>query len=419
MIDLSLRRRPNQLAVVTRRRQLTYDQLRLQLCKSPAARGSRAATWEVDDVVYVVSRLLKGEPFLLVDSSSRSVPESDLVLSEASGNVAYGTYSTGTTSDGSRCRFVSRQSVELYLDGLFDRLSLGHGLTSYASCTPLWFDLAYTSMLGALASGGTFFYLGPIETDSPRSFRRWISACRPDVLKVTPSLAGALLGGGTRVEPPAREAVVFGGERLSWNLPAALMAANSGIKVFNHYGPAETTIGAYMNKVSVAHRSLSDTVPIGKPLINIDGRLASPADDTGDLLLGGAQVSANRDLQPLSDHGWYITGDRCRLLESGELEFLGRVDRRVKIGGVLIDLEAVERMALQVDLVQNAHARVGWVMEDPHVDLSVAGASEKDVDFLKRTLWAEFERCMGLSRGWLAIKVADKMSIKSSGKGGS
>lgn len=41
----------------------------------------------------------------------------------------------------------------------------------------------------------------------------------------------------------------------------------------------------------------------------------------------------------------YRTGDRARLLPNGAIEFLGRIDRQVKLRGFRIELEEIERVA--------------------------------------------------------------------------
>ncbi len=45
---------------------------------------------------------------------------------------------------------------------------------------------------------------------------------------------------------------------------------------------------------------------------------------------------------PDSDQVWYKTGDLCRLLDSGDMQYLGRIDTQVKVRGYRIDLGELE-----------------------------------------------------------------------------
>ncbi|MFJ6787954.1 non-ribosomal peptide synthetase [Streptomyces angustmyceticus] len=135
--------------------------------------------------------------------------------------------------------------------------------------------------------------------------------------------------------------------------------------VHNAYGPAEATV------VSTVHtmRDSDDAAgtdaapPIGRPLPGVtvvvadpDGRPVARGTE-GELLIGGGalalgyldpELTARRfravpeglDLPEVER--LYRTGDRVRMADDGELEFLGRLDDQVKISGVRIEPAEVE-----------------------------------------------------------------------------
>ena len=81
-----------------------------------------------------------------------------------------------------------------------------------------------------------------------------------------------------------------------------------------------------------------------------------PVGVAGELYIGGAQVGRGYLGQPeltaksfLADpfsakkgDRLYKTGDLCRYLPSGELEYLGRIDHQVKVRGYRIELDEIE-----------------------------------------------------------------------------
>ena len=85
------------------------------------------------------------------------------------------------------------------------------------------------------------------------------------MLKITPSHLGALLAGehGGAVLP--RRWLVIGGEVLAWGLVARIRELAPDLRIVNHYGPTETTIGCCANDVADT-RTDSASVPIGRAL---------------------------------------------------------------------------------------------------------------------------------------------------------
>ncbi|HEV2735592.1 MAG TPA: condensation domain-containing protein, partial [Longimicrobiaceae bacterium] len=171
----------------------------------------------------------------------------------------------------------------------------------------------------------------------------------------------------------------------------------------NHYGPTETTVGALAYRVPARLEEHAATVPLGRPLPGarayvLDGRMQPlPVGVPGELYVGGGGVArgylrrpdltAERFVpDPFGPPGTraYRTGDRVRWLASGELEFLGRVDRQVKIRGFRVEPGEVEAVLAQHPSVQEAAvesregALVAYVVGAPGTEAS-AGELRDDL----------------------------------------
>jgi hypothetical protein len=150
----------------------------------------------------------------------------------------------------------------------------------------------------------------------------------------------------------ALRTLLTGGDRLIRNVPHGLP-----FEVVNNYGPTETTVVATSGLLAPG---LPGPPPIGRPIQNVrtyllDERLEPvPPGAAGELYVGGsspargywkrAGLTAERFLpDPFSPGGrMYRTGDLARRRRDGAIEFLGRIDRQVKVRGFRIELGEVE-----------------------------------------------------------------------------
>jgi amino acid adenylation domain-containing protein len=143
-------------------------------------------------------------------------------------------------------------------------------------------------------------------------------------------------------------------------------------QLVNIYGPTETTVWCTSYEFR-PHDDLS-VIPIGHPSHNMQAYVLddylqpAPLGVVGELYAGGAGVARgylNRpDLtaerfipHPYSTEPGarlYRTGDRVRMLASGEIEYLGRVDHQVKVRGYRIELGEIEAVLLQQEGVREA-----------------------------------------------------------------
>jgi amino acid adenylation domain-containing protein len=153
--------------------------------------------------------------------------------------------------------------------------------------------------------------------------------------------------------------VVVGGERLPAGTARAIRSGLPGVELVNAYGVTESAITSTMGRVGDVPEG--DEVPLGHPLPGVvvvvtgpDGDVL-PAGVPGEIVIGGPGSSAS-----YLDEGTrraYIdgvggipgrflrTGDIGVVGRDGELRFIGRLDRQVKVRGHRIEPEEIELAA--------------------------------------------------------------------------
>ncbi|MEY2684714.1 MAG: hypothetical protein RJA09_1858, partial [Pseudomonadota bacterium] len=188
-----------------------------------------------------------------------------------------------------------------------------------------------------------------------------------------------------------------GGEVLPPEL-AQRYLRETGARLFNVYGPTETSIFA-----TAWACEMGDTrtrLPIGKPIDDTriyvldDALQPLPFGVAGEIYIGGGAVARgylNRpDLtarvfvpDPHNPGGrMYRTGDRGWWGRGGELHFGGRLDRQVKLKGYRLELGEIEAAALQVPGVAQAAARLSSREGQPALCLWVAPRPATDAEQL-------------------------------------
>src|SRR5262249_13615560 len=156
-----------------------------------------------------------------------------------------------------------------------------------------------------------------------------------------------------REEPGAfssLDTLLVGGDAVDPGSVRKTLAGSPPRRLLNGYGPTETTTFAAWHHIA-APPAEGATVPIGLPIANtslhlVDGDLqAVPIGVVGQWAIGGdglargycrrPAVTAERFVpDPFAEQAGarlYLTGDRVRRRADGAIEFLGRLDRQVKI----------------------------------------------------------------------------------------
>ncbi|MEU5979887.1 AMP-binding protein [Streptomyces sp. NPDC047315] len=270
-------------------------------------------------------------------------------------DIAYLSFTSGSSGEPKAVAVTHANAVH-YALALRDRLGLTEAdAPRVAHVTTLAADLGHTSWLLALATAGAVHVVPDAHTRDPEAFWSAVRAAGVSVLKTTPSHLTALLAGRPS-DAPTLDTVVLGGEALPRSLAVGLLQDEVAARVVNHYGPTETTVGATCFLASSVAELPADepTVPIGTPIGEVELRLLphDPEAGEGELYIGGKGVSAGYFGRPdetalrfvrRAGRLAYRTGDVCRRRPDGNLVFVGRSDRQVKVRGFRVDPVEIER----------------------------------------------------------------------------
>jgi amino acid adenylation domain-containing protein len=290
----------------------------------------------------------------------------------AAENLAYVLFTSGSTGLP-KAVGVEHRNLSNYIYSILDVLKPSPD-DHFALLTSLAADLGYTGLFASLCSGSS---LHVISTETAASLDSLLSTLQEhpvDYIKITPSYLAALLSCDNTNDILPRKCVVLGGEPLRWSLLQRIWKLAPQLGIVNHYGPTETTVGVVTNPVSCASESSSLTVPIGKPIRNVetylmDSEMNSVPDGTaGELYIGGESVARGylgrpdltaRQFVPnptavVPGARLYRTGDIGVKLAGGDIEFLSRTDDQVKIRGYRVELGEIEAVLATNESVRRA-----------------------------------------------------------------
>ncbi|MFL6123335.1 non-ribosomal peptide synthetase [Actinophytocola sp.] len=323
----------------------------------------------------------------VVEAPPEPAPDSD----------AYLIFTSGSTGLPKGVRITHRNLANVVRHFAAD-LALGPS-AAVAWLTTFAFDISALELCLPLAVGGRLVVASDAMRASPGPLLDLVERESVTMVQATPTtwrLLAPVAAGRLR-----DRVVLCGGEPLTGPLAEALLA--TGARVYNVYGPTETTIWS----TSAALSDPDAPITVGRPIANtfvdvLDERgRPRPIGLAGELCIGGHGVTPGYLHRPelTADRfrtgamgRYYRTGDRARWLPDGTLDLLGRDDRQVKLRAHRIELGAV-------DAVVQAHPAVSAAAVVLHGDPSADGMLVAFVEAqprpgLDRELWHHAARVL-------------------------
>ncbi len=305
-------------------------------------------------------------------------------VSLAADNLAYVIYTSGSTGRPKGVQLEQRNLTNFLL-AMRDGVGISTDDTLLA-VTTISFDIAGLELYLPLLVGGTVVIADKTQSGDGAWLAQRLDTGDITAMQATPATWRMLLAAGWGGNSSLK--ALCGGEALPSDLAQALLPRCG--ELWNVYGPTETTIWSTAVRVTpqLAERNI---VTIGRPIANTQLYILDPHHQpvpvgiAGELYIGGAGVArgylnrpeltaerfVSKDelgrmkdeedrsfiLHPSSfilDNILYKTGDLCRYLPNGNIEFFGRTDHQVKLRGFRIELGEIEAVLTQHEAIQHA-----------------------------------------------------------------
>jgi amino acid adenylation domain-containing protein len=291
------------------------------------------------------------------------VPE---IASTNISRVAYMIYTSGTTGTPKGVQ-IDNAAFAAAVRSTANAVGLTKA-TRTLCVSPFHFDGSYANLFPTLVSGGTVVIRPRDALLFPRTFFNTIVNEEITYSGFTPSYLRLLLASPQMpdLNDSTLEIIALGGEAISVADLRVLWSLVPGIRVFNRYGPTESTIAVTNVELTpdVIDRA---TVPIGRPhsgvsfvLFDEREQTIQSANHVGELYIGGVQLMvgywANPELTRkvmrsdlVPGETLYRTGDLAYRDETGNYVYVDRTDRVIKRSGVRISLVELSASMSKVD----------------------------------------------------------------------
>jgi D-alanine--poly(phosphoribitol) ligase subunit 1 len=267
---------------------------------------------------------------------------------------AYAMYTSGTTGTPKGV-LIGTAAFGAAVDATSKALDINRE-TRTLCVSPFYFDGSFATLFPTLFSGGAVV-IRPFSLLFSRTFFNTVLKEGITYTGFSPSFLRLLLASPQlpKLADSALDVIALGGEASSVADLQALWSIAPRIRMFNRYGPTETTIVVTHQHVT-PELVAEGTVPIGYPhpfvtfsLVDEDGRIIEDSDQVGELYIGGAQLMTGywgapaltaevlrSDIVP--GEKVYKTGDLVYRDRNGNYVYVDRADRVINRNGLRISL---------------------------------------------------------------------------------
>jgi len=352
-----------------------------------------------------------------ISEESEGAPESEVKPE----NLAYVIYTSGSTGRPKGV-MAAHQGLCNLADAQKEAFRIGDQsrVLQFAS---LSFDASVSEIFSTLAAGGSLHVYGQ-ERLMPGT--DLVTVLREDQI-TTVTLPPSVLAVLGEEELDHLQTVIAAGEACA----AEIVDRWARLRRFlDAYGPTEVTVCASIGECEAG----GEREPaIGRPIANmrlyiLDGAMKPvPVGVRGELYIAGAgvtrgylgrpELTAERFIPSLfggeGGERLYRTGDVCRYLPDGTIEFVGRADDQVKVRGYRIELGEIKAALDEHEAVKQSMVVVSENGRgEKQLVGYVVGEEEATAAELKRHLRERLPEYMAPS----AIVVLEKMPLTANGK---
>lgn len=297
-------------------------------------------------------------------------------------DTAYILYTSGSTGRPKGVK-ISHEAITNHMHWMNQEFPMS-ATDAVLQKTSINFDASVWEFYAPLTTGARLVMAEPEKHADPDYLLDIIHKENITTLQVVPTMLQALVEKEKLTSSPLTR-VFSGGERLSAPLQQAFFTACDA-QLINLYGPTEAAIDTTFH-ICDRHQVYET---IGSPIHNtrllvLDSEFKLvPPGVAGELYISGKGLADGYVDEALTAEAFmanryepeqtmYRTGDRVRYFADGKLEYIGRVDRQVKLRGYRIELGEIEKT-----LNSHPHVRLAAVKVLEKTEPVLAGYVELD-----------------------------------------
>ena len=343
----------------------TYPEERLHHIMSDSGMGCVLCNAET---IELVSRL--GVDAAVIDIDTLQPAQQPIIQCADRDSTAVIIYISGSTGTP-RGVEISHRS----LSNFAQRAMVGYGFTSddvVLQFSSPSFDASMEEIYPCLLAGGVLVLRTPDTASDAMELNRLIGEWGVTILDLPTAYFSVAVASMAAPElPNTVRMVIIGGEKALSNHVASFIERYPHIKLMNTYGPTECTVVCSMAELSSQIMDEHDgEAPIGRPCFGAIARVVdeagqlTPLGAVGELWIGGdgvaigyrnrPEMTEQRFVSDASGQRYYRTGDLVRWRLNGNLEYIGRSDRQVKLHGYRVEPAEIEEACCRVIGVKQA-----------------------------------------------------------------
>ena len=293
-------------------------------------------------------------------------PKSNLDLNVQPSDLSYILYTSGSTGIPKGVELEHKGIVNLAFGKVkFIRLQETCRILQFSSVA---FDAILSEIGIQMLTGGTLVMVKYDDILPGKPLIKTLNENKINVIISAPSVLGVIQDAAL----PYMQVIISAGEICP---PKLANKFSENCMFVNAYGPTEASVCSTMYHVVNPIKDSVGSVPIGKPIGGIKIKLLNERmeetglNEVGELYVGGVGVARGyfaasnlTEEKFVVFHGerFFKTGDLVRLLEDGNLEYIGRIDRQIKYHGIRVNLNEIEQII------------------DEHKDVDISAAILKD-----------------------------------------
>lgn len=268
---------------------------------------------------------------------------------------AYVLYTSGTTGRPKGV-IIENHSVVNYAQAFEEEMRAGPGdvMLQYSVCSfDIFVEEVFASLLNgaALAIPSAAVHNGPLE-----SLMDFCARHKVTILDGFPYLV-ADINVRPELVPATVNLIISGGDVVRANYISSLKG--KGIRIYNTYGPSETTVCSSYYRIDNAEPLEDGTYPVGFDIKGVETRVLDddfnelPVGGVGEICIFGEGVGRGYLGNPPEQKNYVTAPDGSRFYRSGDvgfkredgsLVFLHRKDEQVMILGRRVEPEEVENV---------------------------------------------------------------------------